>query len=608
VGVCTEITGLIGDDQTELNRLMTSQYRDGDTSCRVPDCLLPRKTIVPAHEVYVPGPDGAHPCTPPGVEPTAACRWEAVPSALDPHTGLALVDVDAAARSLQQFRRAQAELGRVVPALERRVSHWMWGGRIRVGLLPMGQFLQGHTYFVQHLHEQLRTAPVHVHVTYTLAGDYGKRFRLRSAGLWQAEADEYYTGGDFVHVVGIKEVVLKLLQAQSFAPGVWESKPGEAPSTFFDNVPSEQLGFAGVGAGRGGVEARVPGGKLCYHPSRMVPPSLPPGLELEHTPDPATPHVRLQHVTRFLLRNALALASAMGRRLVLPTVWCMCDRYWWHLRDCRMPGAEGLTMPFECPLDMSFNVDDWQRLQTGESDGRSRSRYSFIEHSFLANPRTDRAIKAEAAASTLRLARDDGAGGDDTLPDHDGHVDSDGVSASWSAPVVSVRSGSTVEDVVEAVRSSAGASASRVLRVTASSLLRLTPCGFRDARARSEFEADVLQIAFGGQHSYCGSERNPNVALVLERARRTGMPDERALILYRNCTGNPANEFNKPKVDLGPTALRFVGACAPVAVAAAGRARTTRSAAARIFDTVLSPSRGGTEGRASLGVLRTMSD
>ena len=60
----------------------------------------------------------------------------------------------------------------------------MWGGRVLFGLLPMDRFLQGHTYFVQRLHALRGVEPLHVHITYTMGSDFGKRWRLRSAGLW----------------------------------------------------------------------------------------------------------------------------------------------------------------------------------------------------------------------------------------------------------------------------------------------------------------------------------------------------------------------------------------------------------------------------------------
>ena len=70
----------------------------------------------------------------------------------------------------------------------------------------------------------------------------------------------------------------------------------------------------------------------------------------------------------------------------------------------------------------------------------------------------------------------------------------------------------------------------------------------------------VLSAAFRGQYSFCGEERNPNVPALLEEARARRVPEEALLKTRRNCTGQPANDFNKPKVDLGATALAFQAA------------------------------------------------
>mmetsp|Transcript_17242 Transcript_17242/g.53448 ORF Transcript_17242/g.53448 Transcript_17242/m.53448 type:complete len:960 (+) Transcript_17242:82-2961(+) len=608
----TERTGLIGNDQTELNRLLVGQYRDGDYSCTIPDCLERRKPHVAALLAFAPLATAAFaaasagkadvrtPCPegqPAGSQAASApaCVWKAVPGAMDASRNLSVVHVQTAQRDLDAFAARQRALGRA-PVPQQRVPYWMWGGRVRAGLLPMAHFLQGHTYFLQHLHVQLGTEPVHVHVTYTNAGDFGKRFRLRSAGLWQAEAPEHYSRGNLLHVVGMRDAVLALLRAQTFPAAVWSCSEGEPVSPIFDNTTLKDLSFlarpdtsaawdrmagalqaqtpaesgAGMGAppggqggggsGRGGRGLAPPmtrteaNARLCYHPTHFVP-SLSGAdalaADYEHMADPATPNVRLQYLQRIVLRNALALAAQLGRRLVLPSVWCMCDRYWWHLKDCRMPGSERLPMPFECPMDLAFNIDDWQRLSQG--------RVEFVEGSFLDNPQTDPAIKASRVHS-IRIARDVKAG-DDDLPDTDRDLGARGEAQASSDHVTAVSSGSTLEEVGQAVAQSQQAVGSRVLRVSASSLLRLAPCGAREVNTRRALERDILQAAFGGQHSYCSSERNPHLGIVLEDSRRRGLPDEPTLLMRRNCTGNPANSFNKPKVDLGPSALAFADEC-----------------------------------------------
>lgn len=70
-------------------------------------------------------------------------------------------------------------------------------------------------------------------------------------------------------------------------------------------------------------------------------------------------HMRMEGMQRQRLRDALALAQALDRILVLPHMTCFCDRYWWLLHACRMPGAESMPLPIECPLDHIFDMGRW---------------------------------------------------------------------------------------------------------------------------------------------------------------------------------------------------------------------------------------------------------
>ena len=60
------------------------------------------------------------------------------------------------------------------------------------------------------------------------------------------------------------------------------------------------------------------------------------------------------------------------------------------------------------------------------------------------------------------------------------------------------------------------------------------------------FERTVLTPAFVGQYSFCSEERNPHVQLILEEAKGIHVSEEALLKTRRNCTGQPANDFNKP--------------------------------------------------------------
>ena len=72
-------------------------------------------------------------------------------------------------------------------------------GTIKLGVLPLARFLNGHTFFVQHAHTLPNAAPpLSVHMTYQFAEGskfaYGKRQRLREAGLWLVDDNSYYSG------------------------------------------------------------------------------------------------------------------------------------------------------------------------------------------------------------------------------------------------------------------------------------------------------------------------------------------------------------------------------------------------------------------------------
>ena len=57
------------------------------------------------------------------------------------------------------------------------------------------------------------------------------------------------------------------------------------------------------------------------------------------------------------VRNALAVASALGRTLVLPDLWCGADR-WWAPHQGTIPGS-ALLLPFRCPADHVLDLGRW---------------------------------------------------------------------------------------------------------------------------------------------------------------------------------------------------------------------------------------------------------
>jgi hypothetical protein len=72
-------------------------------------------------------------------------------------------------------------------------NHYFLGsqGNLKIGVLPVAWFSNGHTYFVQGLHKSLGTDPYCVHAIYQFGGTPGKRHRFREAMLW-LDGSEYY--------------------------------------------------------------------------------------------------------------------------------------------------------------------------------------------------------------------------------------------------------------------------------------------------------------------------------------------------------------------------------------------------------------------------------
>mmetsp|Transcript_16999 Transcript_16999/g.28375 ORF Transcript_16999/g.28375 Transcript_16999/m.28375 type:complete len:856 (-) Transcript_16999:413-2980(-) len=169
------------------------------------------------------------------------------------------------------------------------------GGLIKLALLPLSQYLNGHTYFVQHAHTLPGAQPpISVHMTYQFAEGrsfaYGKRQRLRQAGLWFVDEDSYYNGR-YVMVSDEKAT----LPVQPMGP----------------NIDTRDA--------------------VKYHLQEA------------------------RHRTR-ILRSLLGIAKATGREVILPRMLCYCDFMWKEMKNCRVGGAETMRLPFDCPMDHVFDT------------------------------------------------------------------------------------------------------------------------------------------------------------------------------------------------------------------------------------------------------------
>ena len=213
------------------------------------------------------------------------------------------------------------------------------GRHLLAGVLPVSLFASGHTYFVSRLAHRMRAVPYMVHTTFQYGGVQGKRHRLREAMMWEDDP-EYFT--------------VRMLRYEP-------------------NVPY----------------------KLVYprgSPDRYGTVDFEEHMSVDE-------HFRLVHYQLRQLRDALALARALGRVLILPRLICGLDRYW-APHDGVIPGSATRLPLLECPAD---HVIDLERMRTPEA--------SLREHSILCNPRMPAAVLEGAKKEALSGAGDRGGGG-----------------------------------------------------------------------------------------------------------------------------------------------------------------------------------------------------
>ena len=79
--------------------------------------------------------------------------------------------------------------------------------------------------------------------------------------------------------------------------------------------------------------------------------------------------------------------------MVLPKLWCHCDRYWGFLRKCRFPYVPNMQLPFNCPQDALFDPMRWNSKTV-----------RFREHTFLANENVPAALREGTLMLTVAAA------------------------------------------------------------------------------------------------------------------------------------------------------------------------------------------------------------
>jgi len=163
-----------------------------------------------------------------------------------------------------------------------------------------------------------------------------------------------------------------------------------------------------------------PGGLLRYEPH--VPEALLSPAGGMHAPNTARNHIRLVEHQLAQLGGALALARALGRKLLLPPIVCAMDKAWYALDRCgAFSGAPCWALPIRhCPLDhvlepSMLHVERTVRMPVPTT---SRAHASVLttaalpsstpqvrEHSLLSNLRTPSEVLSSRASVALDTAR-----------------------------------------------------------------------------------------------------------------------------------------------------------------------------------------------------------
>ena len=262
---------------------------------------------------------------------------------------------------------------------------------LTIATLPYLYFASGHTFFTQSLQERMGFLPVCVHTTFqfgdTAEFTWGKRSRLREKRLWAVDDDGYY-------------------KRQGSGP-----HPAEATYDGFLLLSGEMLDLSQLkGRPLSRIEASM-SVKVEGNPT-FVKTSLEKryGDVINSMPErnPAR-HLLIDAIQRRLVHNAMALGRAMKRKVIMPKMYCWCDRFWNPMTDCRMPGVskQQLPLPFHCPFDHVYDLEKWMHSEA-----------PFREYSFLNSTRIPKEDKEDVVYLTVSGASDgrngNGGGGSST--------------------------------------------------------------------------------------------------------------------------------------------------------------------------------------------------
>ena len=246
--------------------------------------------------------------------------------------------------------------------------------RVKMGALPVSLFANGHTYYVQRLHERERKNAYAVHATFQYGGTPGKRNRMREANAWMGEEEEYFRG-KFMSFTPRVERDFFRSSTESGGNNNSSSDSFEASSEGRnDDIDDDKETV------RGGFDIFVERG-WPERDSKF--PSIPTKEEKV-----LTENERLVNFQLAQINEALAIAKHLDRILIIPPILCGIDRVWFPHYG-RFPGSH-LQLPFICPQDHVINVEQW------------RNKGKFRERSFLAHPQMPKgAVSPDSSARVV---------------------------------------------------------------------------------------------------------------------------------------------------------------------------------------------------------------
>ena len=278
----------------------------------------------------------------------------------------------------------------------------------------------GHVFHVQQAVE--RRDCLVMHLTFVEAGAAGKVWRLREAGLWPfdpeptvgalgvvdevagevAEAAAEEAGQPQQHHLKEEEEGRQQRRQQEsmMRRRVQEHMRASQPQLLLLNdtrsramaPPTSATTTTTTQWTTSSSEPIAPRRFLSFSPAQLsgpVPPahhpSLRPGqvapnrvrdakgdgwsveLAIRYVPRLAA-HLELVDRHIVAIRNAMGVAKALGRELILPRMLCLCERAqqpWGVLPSCLKDGASSTPLPFVCPLENIFDIEELEEMWKG---------------------------------------------------------------------------------------------------------------------------------------------------------------------------------------------------------------------------------------------------